>query len=321
MVLCCLCAGVSFAQDQKLPKDPKMDTWETEKELLKYKKAEDYKGPNDWSSSEPTDIRDDRYVSPEELQRRMYGSSSSGSGSSGSPYYGSGSSGRGTLRYRPQQVQRQRQKNFKGFNRGGGGGTLKYDPKVKRPEASKRPNPRIRPRKSSSNRSGFRSSSSSGSSSSGGLSAGFFNTLLIILVVVLVVILLYFLLRNRKPSDTKIAIDVEDEWNPEIITKTELELKLESAMDREDYRECVRIYFTFILKELIKKGWIRWKKEKTNHHYVMEMGGRDGSLGFMECVRIYDLVWYGEYQIDREIFEMLQPTLLNYYKSLDPTDE
>ncbi len=252
----------------------------------------------------------------------MYGSGGSGSGSGGSggSTYGGGSNGGGTLKYKPQQVQRQRQKNYRGFNRGGGNGTLKYDPKVKRPEPAKRPNPRVRPSRRSSSGSSS-SSSRSSSSSSSGASSGFFNTLLIILVVVIVVILLYFMLRNKQPANAKIVVDVEDEWNPEVITKTELELKLEAAMEREDFRECVRIYFTFILKELIKKGWIRWKKEKTNHHYVMEMGGRDGSLGFMECVRIYDLVWYGEYQIDRDIFEMLQPTLLNYYKSLDPSDE
>jgi hypothetical protein len=316
LFICCFFAGFAWSQDEKLPVDPKTKTWEKEKKLLKYKRAQDYNGPEDWSSSEPTDIRDERYISNDDLQRRMYGGSS-GSGGSGNPYYG-GSSGNGTLRYKPQQVQRQRQKNAQGFNRGGGNGTLKYDPKVKRPEPSKSPNPRIRPRQRSGSSSGYTPSSSS---SGGGASANFWNVLLIIIVVTVLVTLLYFFLRNKKPADTKIVVDVEDAWNPEVVTKTELELKLEAAMQREDFRECIRIYFTFILKELIKKGWIRWKKEKTNHHYVMEMGGREGSLGLMECVRIYDLVWYGEYEIDRDIFEMLQPTLLNYYKSLDPTDE
>lgn len=320
MIFCCFSASVALAQGDKLPDDPKTDTWQKEKKYLKYKRAEDYNGPEDWSSSEPTDIRDNRYISNEELQRRMYGSSGSGgSGSSGTPYYGGGSNGRGTIRYKPQQVQRQRQKNFQGMNRGGGGGTLKYDPKVKRPKPSKTPKPKLRPksRSSSNSSSPFRSSRSTG----GGVTSSFWNVLLILLAVIAGVTILYFLLKNKKPTDTKIVVDVEDEWNPEIVTKTELELKLEAAMAREDFRECVRIYFTFILKELIKKGWIRWKKEKTNHHYVIEMGGRDGSFGFMECVRIYDLVWYGDYEIDRDIFELLQPTLLNYYKSLDPTDD
>ncbi len=322
-ILCCLIAGNSWSQEDKSKKktEPKEQTWKKEKELLKYDKEKGYKGPEDWESSSPTDIRDERYISDEELQRRMYGgtSSGSGSGSSGYPGYG-GSGGRGTMRYKPQQIQRQRQKKLKGFGEknGNGDGNLKEDPKIKRPDNRNNKKPRVKPRK---RKSSSRSSSSSPRSFRGGGSSGFWKVLLIILASVAVVLLIYFLLRNKKPQDTKIAVDVEDEWNPEVVTKTELELKLEAAQEREDFRECVRIYFTFILKELIKKGWIRWKKEKTNHHYVMEMGGRDGSIGFMECVRIYDLVWYGEYEIDRDIFEMLQPTLLNYYKSLDPTDD
>ena len=53
----------------------------------------------------------------------------------------------------------------------------------------------------------------------------------------------------------------------------------------------------------------------------MEMAGKPNQMVFMECVRIYDLVWYGEYEIDEEIFEMLRPTLQDYYKSLDPVNE
>lgn len=305
----CFLIGNVYAQDNppsEVKKDPLEKTWENEKKLLKYKRAAEYDGPNDWYSDDPSDIRDNQYVDDGELERRMYGGS-------GGSYGGS----RGSMRYQPQQIQRQRRKVLRGFKKGDGGdGNLKEDPKIKRPDQRKTKS-RVKPRRSSSSRR----LSSSSSSSGGRSSSGFWRVLLIILAAIAGVLLLYFLLKNKKPQETKVVVDVEDAWNPEVVTKTELELKLEAAMEREDFRECVRIYFTFILKELIKKGWIRWKKEKTNHHYVMEMGGRDGSLRFMECVRIYDLVWYGEYQIDRDIFEMLQPTLLNYYKSLDPTDE
>lgn len=306
MLLSCSTVLISYGQDEI--KDPKKDTWEQEKKNLKYQRKEGYKGPEDWQSGEPTDIRDEYHQLSEEELRRLYGTSRSVRKSSNS----------GTIQYRPQQVKQQRRKNYQGFDRGGGNGTLKYDPKVKRPKPIEPPKRKIQ-RKSRSSSSPW--SSSSSRKRGEGISSGFWQTLLIVLVVIAAVMLLYFFLRKKKPADTKVLVDVEDDWNPEVVSKTELELKLEAAMAREDFRECVRIYFTFILKELIKKEWIRWKKEKTNHHYVMEMGGRDGSLRFMECVRIYDLVWYGDYHIDRDIFEMLQPTLLNYYKSLDPTDD
>ena len=51
------------------------------------------------------------------------------------------------------------------------------------------------------------------------------------------------------------------------------------------------------------------------------MHKRENASHFNECVRVYDIVWYGDYKIDREIFELLQPTFENYYKSLDPVNE
>lgn len=273
--------------------DPKSKTWEKEKKNLQYKRTDGYNGPQDWMSSDPSDIKDRRLISTERVRRRMYGRSG------------------GSVRYQPQQVQRSRQKDYSGFDRGGGRGTLKYDPTVKRPEPISKPKNLPNPDMDMPETDASLPSTS----------AGFWKGIFIIILIAMVMTIIYFIVRNKKPKDEKVIIDVEEAWNPEIISKTELELKLEAAMEREDYRECVRIYFTFILKELIKKGWIRWKKEKTNHHYVMEIGGRPGSFQFMECVRIYDLIWYGEYEIDREIFEMLQPTLLSYYKSLDPSDD
>lgn len=264
--------------------DDKAKTWETEREYLKYRKEEGYKGPTEWYGS-----------SPAEMDRE---SNSSGYNTGG------GASSRQGIQYVPQRVRRDRNRR-RGYNRGGGSGTLPTDPKVKPPPPIEFDPPDI-------DAPDFDPPKIGGS---------FWKVLLFILIIALVIIVVYFIFKNAKPIDKKVIVDVEDDWNPEVITKTELELRLEAAMERGDYRECVRIYFTFILKELIRKSWISWKKEKTNHHYVIEMAGKPNQMVFMECVRIYDLVWYGEYEIDEEIFEMLRPTLQDYYKSLDPVNE
>ena len=51
------------------------------------------------------------------------------------------------------------------------------------------------------------------------------------------------------------------------------------------------------------------------------MSGRKEAFGFMECVRIYDLVWYGDYSINKEVYELLAPNLEEYYKMLAPGNE
>ena len=271
----------------------KASTWEEEKDFLKYRKGEKYKGPENWSGSYPADMHQNENVS-----------TTPGSG---------GSSGNQGIQYNPQQIQRDRQKRYSGFDRGGSRGTLPFDPEVEEPLPPDLPDidapdvdlpdvdlPDV---------------------DAPTISPAVWKALLFILIFAVLFIIAYLLIRNRKPPNKKIVVDVENDWNPEVISKTELELRLEEAMQKGDYRECVRIYFTFILKELLRKSWISWRKEKTNYHYVLEMHKRPGASAFNECVRIYDLVWYGQYQIDAEIFELLLPTLEAYYKSLNPKNE
>jgi len=272
-------------------------TWKKEKDYLEYKKTDKYEGPEDWYGSYPADMKSEDAAS----------GNSSNSGSN----YNSSSSQQG-IQYTPQQIQKDRQKRYRGYNRGGGQGTVPYDPKVKDPDPIEIPdvdapdidlpdvNLDLDPPS---------------------ISPGVWKVLLFILLGAALLWIAYLIIKNKKAPNTKVVIDVEDDWNPEVISKTELELRLESAMLDEDFRECVRIYFTFILKELIRKSWISWKREKTNYHYVLEMHKRENASHFNECVRVYDIVWYGDYKIDREIFELLQPTFENYYKSLDPVNE
>lgn len=275
-----------------LAQDKKEKVWKNEKDYLEYRKTDKYEGPNDWYGSYPADMKSDE--------------SSSGYGSSGN----SGSQYSPGVQYTPQQIQKDRQKRYKGYDRGGGKGTLKRDPKVEEPDPIEIPDvdapdidlPNV-------------------DLDAPSIPLGFWKILLFIIIGALILWLAYVLIKNKKAPNPKVVVDVENDWNPEVITKTELELRLEEAMLKEDYRECVRIYFTFILKELIRKSWISWKKEKTNYHYVLEMHKRENAAHFNECVRVYDIVWYGEYQIDREIFELLKPTFENYYKSLDPVNE
>ena len=73
----------------------------------------------------------------------------------------------------------------------------------------------------------------------------------------------------------------------------------------------------FILKELIAKDFIKWKPDKTNFDYLMEVRKSNGYDSFEECVRIYDLVWYGDYEISLNEYNRLKPALENYYQSLN----
>ncbi|MES2798423.1 MAG: hypothetical protein V4638_00275 [Bacteroidota bacterium] len=247
-------------------------------EKYKYLKEEGYNGPTDWNADYPPTMRE--------------------SSPSSVPYYPSG----GNLSTEKLDEQRSYQ-NY------GEGGTLPQDPEVKESESVELPEfdapeidapdidlPELDPPT---------------------LSENFWKMTLIIILTVLVILILYYFFKNLKPRDKKLtekAIDLE--WNPETISKSELELRLEKALLDKNYREGVRIYFTFILKELIRKNWIFWRNEKTNYDYLLEMSGKPSIQDFRQAVHIYDLVWYGEYEISDTVFAELQPKLSNYYQQL-----
>lgn len=245
-----------------------------------FRKSRDYKGP-----------QSDGYISPSEIRENQ----PIGTGSTSSrhqPYRG--------MSYTPQRQQQGR--NPRGP---GGRGSVRRDPNITPPEDIDVPEvdspdidlPDVDPPSTSTS---------------------FWKILGIILLIILIALILYYILKNRQPRNETIPFEpLEENLNPATITKTELELRLEEAMQREDYRECVRIYFLFAMKELIQRRWIFWKREKTNIHYIIEMQGRPTASQFEEMVGIYDLVWYGDYDIDKTAYQRIQPTLDNYYKTLE----
>ena len=268
-------------------KDLKKKVWKQEKEYLKYKKKKNYKGPQDWYGSSPSSLKE---------EENNYSTTSNGSSQG--------------IQYNPQQLKQNREKQF-GKNSNKSGGTLGADPEIQKPDPITLPD--------------FDAPEIDGPDlpdiDAPNISFSFWKIVLFSLLIIGLIIVIYFWLKNKQPSNKTVLQDIQNDWNPEVITKSELEQRLEEAIERGDFREGIRIYFTFILKELIRKNWIHWKKDKTNHHYLLELNGKPQVDIFRECVRIYDLVWYGEYEIDKQNFEQLQPTLLKYYKSLNPSNE
>jgi hypothetical protein len=149
-------------------------------------------------------------------------------------------------------------------------------------------------------------------------SENFWLTLGIVLLVVLLAFIIYQLIKNKTPHDAVVPFEpLAEDLNPATISKTELELRLEEAMRNEDYRECVRIYFLFAMKNLIERRWIFWKKERTNMHYIIEMQGRPGAYDFEQIVNLYDLVWYGDYELDKSAYANIQPELERHYLTIE----
>ncbi|MNK00390.1 hypothetical protein D3C87_181740 [compost metagenome] len=268
---------------QEAKKDQEVTTREKWNEIRQkhgYKQSEKYKGPES-----------DYYQSPTSINE----SYSSGSGSPNGttkPYQGTP--------YSPKDLEQGKS----GTDGNGGTGTLKEDPNIEPTEPIDIPD--FDPPKGPN-------------IDAPDISMQFWKWLGIILLIVALAILIFYIIKNQSPRGNK-TIPFEalvEDMNPAEISKTELELRLEEATALSNYKECVRIYFLFAMKELIQRKWIFWKREKTNMHYIIEVQGKPISREFEQIVSIYDLVWYGDYSIDSKSYEVIEPQLKTAFQKIE----
>jgi len=146
----------------------------------------------------------------------------------------------------------------------------------------------------------------------------FGSILLYTLLAIFLGYVLYILFVNASLSDKGKTIKTEVlERAPVEIPKSELEKMLENALANSDYRLAIRIYFIFILKELSSKKWISWKKEKTNSAYLSEMSKREEYSLFSDTVTIFELAWYGDYEIKKTDYSIVELKLKQLLKDLE----
>lgn len=81
---------------------------------------------------------------------------------------------------------------------------------------------------------------------------------------------------------------------------------------RGDYRSAIRYHFLFVLKKLSDKNLIDWNPEKTNKDYRNELVKYPLGKVFDELSRIFDYVWYGEFQVNVHNYQRLKQPYENF---------
>lgn len=82
--------------------------------------------------------------------------------------------------------------------------------------------------------------------------------------------------------------------------EADVESFLDKAIREENYRLAIRLYYLAIIKKLSEKGYIQWKKEKTNGHYLREMrqNKHPETKNFRDVTRVFERVWYSAIPFD-----------------------
>lgn len=127
-------------------------------------------------------------------------------------------------------------------------------------------------------------------------------------IIVVNKLFLFYSSKKVKPETADEAINIHDD---------NLDEKIIKAVDEKEYRTAVRYMYLKVLQLLNEKQWIHFHAEATNYEYVNQMRGRRLSNEFHFLTRVYDYVWYGEFALTDEQFEIVNNNFRHFYNAVN----
>ena len=85
-----------------------------------------------------------------------------------------------------------------------------------------------------------------------------------------------------------------------------LDEKIKEAIDNRNYRQAIRYMYLKTLKVLSDNNVITLHAKSTNQDYIRQMYKHDNLGQFRQLTRIYEYVWYGEFDPTETQFEIIR---------------
>lgn len=104
----------------------------------------------------------------------------------------------------------------------------------------------------------------------------------------------------------------------EKLPEQDLERFLQFAINSKDYKQAIRILFLITIQRLNHNGSITWKLNKTNHDYLIEMMEKSDYKYFSNLTQIYEIIWYGDTNVDLTSFNSLYQIFNQFIEKLQP---
>jgi hypothetical protein len=157
-----------------------------------------------------------------------------------------------------------------------------------------------------------------------GKASGILSYILMVIPYLLLLVLIFILIKLFVNVNSKALIFGEQEKAAVVFSNEEQLIKNEdlnelilNAVKQNDFRLAIRYYYLLSLKSLTNKELIDWQQDKTNEDYINEIKRDDVKSQFEKITRIYDYVWYGEFDVDAIKFEHLKLDFITLNQSVN----
>ncbi len=98
----------------------------------------------------------------------------------------------------------------------------------------------------------------------------------------------------------------ETEEMPEDIFSIRYQREIDKAAAQGNFRLAVRLHFLRLLKLLAEKNMIRYKQDKTNFDYLVELRPNPYYPHFFRLTRHYEYSWYGHFAVQEEVYRVIR---------------
>jgi hypothetical protein len=155
------------------------------------------------------------------------------------------------------------------------------------------------------------------------LLSGLFNSniVTVLLWTVAIAFVLFILYRlfltegafKRKSKSVKAEAEVEEEI---ITNESDFDALIRQALQSGNYRQAVRYQYLRTLHLLAEKSMVQLAPDKTNYQYVSELANRNHQQPFAALTLNYEYVWYGEFEIDKNIYDKIDSNFRGFNQKI-----
>jgi len=141
------------------------------------------------------------------------------------------------------------------------------------------------------------------------LSSSFLQVLLWMIAIFFVLFVLYRLFLTKgafKRESKKIQDNLPKAEEENISGESDFDNLINQAIQNNNYRQAIRYQYLRTLHKLADKNFIELAMDKTNFQYVREISNPVFQNDFASLTLNYEYVWYGEFMIDKNVYQKLE---------------
>ncbi len=112
------------------------------------------------------------------------------------------------------------------------------------------------------------------------------------------------------------AANAGEEEITEDIFAINYQKEIDKASAQGNYRLAIRLMFLRLLKNMSERNIIRYKQDKTNLDYLMELHPTNYYTNFFRVTRNYEYSWYGQFTISEDAYKLIRSDFDQFDKEL-----